>query len=667
MKQNLLSKLAVIMVALLLMACGSEGQEEQGKAESMIEKAYKAKDYNRLLQLADSLEKSGSLSQPKAYYWLGYASDRLKKLRMAEFYWKGSLEGTANSTDEDDLDIYAKSASRLANLLSVRGDYEGTLKLAVPAAEWLEKQHYDTTSDYMNLLIYIGCCQAALGESEASASDGFERAYQKHLDNIEKDHSDEAYKNAIAGLTNIAYYCIYAKKYQEARNWTGRYGELLNEYEQRTDANPDYIDKQLARFNIYQAIALQGLGDAEEAAKAYEAFKKTQYSQSPEGSISANDYLVAAKRWEEAADNYRSLDALLGAKKTYSLDVIETMVLKKYQANLIAGRRDSAVAVSMQISNSLGDALAQSKLLDKEEQVTIVKCVEEMTEKQAEKTRMQQLRWNAVIAVLFLCFVGYYFYRRRAGRKLADAYQSLMYDYESLESKTADRERKATEMRIAHDIQQTITLEARPASCEGLDICASRLSGELEGNGICEYLVRDGKLLLCVGNASANDVQASMLTAVAKTQFRTVAAYESDPARILSVMTAGIAKGKTLELFIAVLDAKTGQLNYCNTGKHWPLIIDEDVDRIPDEVQGFTVTPGTLFFFYTDGLLNAVNETRREYGEKRLLGEALQAMKLDPKAKPFVENMKDGLLRYIGEQKQTADIMMLAVKFTGSR
>ena len=53
-------------------------------------------------------------------------------------------------------------------------------------------------------------------------------------------------------------------------------------------------------------------------------------------------------------------------------------MLKKYHANQMAGRRDSAVAVSLQISDALGKALAQEKQIQEEEQVTIVREVEQM-------------------------------------------------------------------------------------------------------------------------------------------------------------------------------------------------------------------------------------------------------------------------------------------------
>ena len=139
-----------------------------------IEAARKAKDYQRLMVLADSLQDCGSLTSAQAYYWLGYASDRTNRHRMAEFYYSTAVKEAGT----DDPEILAKATSHLANLMALRGDYENGLKFATPVVNQLEEQHCDTTSDYVNLLIYIGCCQAGLGQTGDEMSDGFDKAFQ---------------------------------------------------------------------------------------------------------------------------------------------------------------------------------------------------------------------------------------------------------------------------------------------------------------------------------------------------------------------------------------------------------------------------------------------------------------------------------------------------------
>lgn len=648
---------------MLTAACSSGPSKEQSaKAGRMIETAHKARDFNRLLTLSDSLERQGCLAQAEAYYWKGYASDRMKKNRLAEFYWKTALEAASNSTNKEDLDTYAKTASRLANLLSVRGDYKGALKIALPAAQRLEELKCDSTSDYVNLLIYIGCCQAVTGNNESDADDLFKRAYQKHKDNISKTHSDAAYKDAIAGLINIAYFYNYIQKYQSALTWTGHFGEMLNEYEQHSDANAEYIDKQLARFDIYQAIALEGLGKKEEAAKVYEAFKATQFSKTPEGKINGNDYLAAAERWNEAADNYSSLNAMMGQKEaSVSMDDIQELMLKKYQANLRAGRRDTAAAVSMQICDSLDHALALAKILDTEEQAKVVEDVELLTNQQAEKARQKQLGLFGALALLFLGFIAYVFYSRRHDRQLRIDHQELLKTFTTLKEDTTTSEREATELRVAHGLAEATPATA-PSLPKGISLYASTIPTKGFGSSICDYLTRDGKLFFCMGDVEGQNVSASVAAAMVKAQFRTATAIETEPSRIVEVISQARQWKENIRLFVGVLDTETGQLNYYNAGHEEPVLLDKEITRLPASEQEMQMEKGMMIFLFNRGLMNVENKANKQYGENRMLGAALQAMKTDARPEPFVASITDNINTFIGDTEPQADIAMLAIK-----
>ena len=249
MKQTKFWILLVLFTSVLMTACNEEEKKSQiSEADKLIEATQKNKNYNELLKVVDSLEANSIITPTKASYWRGYAYDKMKRQRLAEYYWKASLEEAKESTDGDEMIYYAKSASRLANMLSVRGDYEEGLNIAIPVANKLESLECDSTSDYLNILIYIGCCQEGLGTNDGNA-DGFNKAYQRHMENIETFHNDVVYKDGITGLINIAYDYIFAKKWQEALLWTARFGEVLSE--STTSIRPshlrDYINQKRQR------------------------------------------------------------------------------------------------------------------------------------------------------------------------------------------------------------------------------------------------------------------------------------------------------------------------------------------------------------------------------------------------------------------------------------
>ena len=214
----------------------------------------------------------------------------MKNKAQADSSWRQAIAASVNSDDEEEMEMYEKSACRLANLLCINGDYSGTLKIAQPAVKRIEELERDTTSDYVNLLIYIGLSKIGEGASEEDTESAFFLACKKHQENIARNRCDATYKEAIAGLVNIAYYCVNAGKYQAALYYTSSFGELLAEYEQRPGVDAAYMDRQIGRYTIYKAQALYKLGHKREATSTYDAFLATQFSKTAEGMHLAEDY-----------------------------------------------------------------------------------------------------------------------------------------------------------------------------------------------------------------------------------------------------------------------------------------------------------------------------------------------------------------------------------------
>ena len=671
---------AMALTAIFLLACGGGSSKEQRqKAEQAIESAQKNRDLKQLMMLADSFERAGTLSSAKAYYWRGYASDRMNKRRMAEFYWKTSLQTAANSKDPDDVNTYARSASRLANLLTVRGEYENALKGAIPAAEYLETHKCDTTSDYMNLLIYIGCCQVGLNKADKETEEHFSIAYEKHLANIESTHSDESYKDAIAGLINIAYACITSKNYDEALKWTDRFGKLLVEYEQRQGINTDYIDKQLARFYIYKAIAHERKGQEDEAEKIYQQFLETKFSQTPEGKINANEFLIAAGRWDEAAYNYRSLDAMFEGQDAYTIDNIRTYALKKYKTNLQAGRLDSASVISRLICDSLEHAFNLAKEIDAEEQVVIIDKIEQLTEQQAETAREKQMGLFVLLGILFLCFIAYAIYRSYRGHKLHKAHTELKADYTELEERTAEKERTQTLQATALDAQKAL-LPAPLPKRKDITVLATLTSGTALSSDLYDYLIRDEQLFFCIGSAHGDTIQSSVQMAMTWSQFRTAAAITTAPALILSAINRSLAtthgERPLVDLFVGVLNLTTGQLDYSQAGNISPLLMENDevtvlpIEDTPsagtEETATFfnlqaEVAPGAMLYLYTPGVAAITNAEGKIYGDKRLRGSVLQALKLNSQPAAFLNNISIALKNFADTEPQATDQTMLLI------
>lgn len=272
-----------------LSGCQRE-QKSDSEALLLVQSVQKSKDYGRLLSVVDSLESEGSLIGPTANYWRGYACERLKRKSEATAYWQGVVDGGQEYSESEELSAYAKSASRLVNQMCLEGDYQGAIATGQSITKHLEALRCDTTSDYVNLLIYVGLCEVATNADPEASPIDLLRAIDKHRANIDRKHTDEAYKDAIAGLVNIAFYCVKAGKPKAALLYTSSFGALLMEYESRPGVDQHYVDRQAGRYTIYKAWALQRLGRKKEAKDMFDTFLQTRYSQEPEGQQMAANY-----------------------------------------------------------------------------------------------------------------------------------------------------------------------------------------------------------------------------------------------------------------------------------------------------------------------------------------------------------------------------------------
>ena len=453
MRKNLLILALSITLIPILNGCSKDDADFKKRceeAERVVYEAYLDKDYKRILTLTDSVRKDGLFSEGKACYWMGYAYDRLMRKRMAELYWKTGIAAVENSTDEEDVRVYAGITNRLTGLLTTWTEYEAALKVAIPATERLKSLGRDTTSEYTNMLIYIGCCRSRLGLSDKNTFNSLEEAYRAHLNNIKQHPNAISYRDAIVGVINICYNYLEIADYENARVWLERMKQLVDGYEKQADMRPDYAEKQQARYDSYMARALEGLGRKDEAAEAYRKFCETDFFKTAEGNILASDYLRLAGRWQDAADNFGSMNEMMKAYGTsYSLENIQKMLLKKYEVNMKAGRLDTARAVSISITERLDSAITLSRSAEAREEAAVHQKELEMTAENERYMRQQHITRLAIMAAVILLLFVYIVVRHRVQARLAKALEH---------AKESDRMKTAFVQHISHEIRTPLNI-----------------------------------------------------------------------------------------------------------------------------------------------------------------------------------------------------------------
>ena len=238
----------LLLLLVLAVSCGKTGHQKRivktGHADSVLFDVGAEKNYGRMLVLVDSFEAAGDLSALDANRWRGVAYYRQGQYRKSEqYYWK-ALESKAKG-DEDMLS-YNKVARRLSELLLVRGDYEGSLRVAIPAVKKMDQTGIGSDIDYAILLNNIGCCQLNLGQDK-EANESFLIARGHYANRWQSDSTSRGFQEAVIGTvyTSLAY--INMRRYAESIYWIDRTEMLLNKYRQRPDARSEYFDEYQGR------------------------------------------------------------------------------------------------------------------------------------------------------------------------------------------------------------------------------------------------------------------------------------------------------------------------------------------------------------------------------------------------------------------------------------
>ena len=635
-----LSWLILLLMSMALVSCHKEMRRDlkASRADSILFDVGVRMEYDSMLYLANRYEEQGLISELDANRWRGVAYYHQGHYRMSEIYYRKAIECEVE-TDNDQLS-YNKCARRLSELLLVKGDFEGSLQVAIPAVKKMDESGIGSDIDYAILLNNIGCCQLNLGQDE-EAKESFLTAREHYANRWQSDSTSRGFQEAVLGTvyTSMAY--INTRRYQESIYWIDRTEMLLNKYRQRRDARKDYFDEYQGRIDIMRAVAKQGLGKSDEAQEAYRAFLKTDYAKTGQGHINANDYLVMAKRYQEAADNYRYLDQTMeywGMEA--SLDNIQLYMLPKFWANKEAGRRDSARVAAEKVLMVLDSAITSQKNSATAELATIYDTQgkeQEILQKQADLSR--QRMWTTAIALLLiiLFLIIYSFHKRRSTHRLRVAHEKLQVAYDQLEEATAHRERIESELRIARDIQMSMVPNIFPDR-EGLDIYAKIEPAKEVGGDLYGYLLMGDELYFCLGDVSGKGVPASLFMAQATRLFRTLATQHMMPAEIATRMNAALSEdndqGMFVTMFIGRIDLASGAMDFCNAGHNPPFLTDagggQFLEMLPNapiglwpglEYDGERLEDisGRMLVVYTDGLNEAENRQQEQLGDDRLL------------------------------------------------
>ena len=221
---------------------------------------------------------------------------------------------------------------------------------------------------------------------------------------------------------------------------------------------------------------------------------------------------------------------------------------------------------------------------------------------------------------------------------------------------------------------------------EGFSIAARSIPAREVGGDFYDFIeIKENgaeRIAIVVGDVSGKAVSGALVMAASRSIFRVLTeTHES----VEEVMNRGnirlhqdVKKGMFVALLYAVLDPKEKIMTFSNAGQVQPILcssekskpeyIDTEGDRFPLGIvkechyqeMRVSLKRGDILVFYTDGMVEAVNDKDELYGFERFLTSIDEGR--DLMANELLEKLIEDVLRYVGNIEQHDDLTTVVVK-----
>ncbi len=243
----------------------------------------------------------------------------------------------------------------------------------------------------------------------------------------------------------------------------------------------------------------------------------------------------------------------------------------------------------------------------------------------------------------------------------------------------------AKELSVARDIQMGMLQPAGPCFPEERRIglaMAMRPAKEVGGDLYEAVRLDEDRLLVAVGDVSGKGVSAALFMVRALTLLRMGAAHAPPTERLLAELNDALAAGNDAAMFVTVLlgvlDMRSGELELVNCG-HTPAVLRGADGGVathavkPSPALGMfegarfsiarlLLAPGTTLLVTSDGVNEAMDPAKAEFGTDRLL----DAVAAGPAAEaPLLGHIIAAVDRHAAGAEQADDITLLALTWRG--
>lgn len=275
--------------------------------------------------------------------------------------------------------------------------------------------------------------------------------------------------------------------------------------------------------------------------------------------------------------------------------------------------------------------------------------------------------------------------------KLSGAFLSMQISLKKyivdLRETTVAKESMEGQLKIASAIQLGMIPKEYPAfphhnefNIYGIMHPAKEVGGDLYNY----FMIDDDHLGFTIGDVSGKGIPAALFMAMTNTLIKAIALSGLSPAEVLYKANNELCKDNDqcmfVTLFFAILNIKTGEVEYANAG-HNPFILIQDgqsaeymklsagmvLAAFEDFVfvnERISLKQNDTIFMYTDGVTEAMNPQQDLYGEKQLLNLIRSSGSMA--ITELINETMNGLSGFVNGNEQSDDITILALRFLSS-
>ena len=242
----------------------------------------------------------------------------------------------------------------------------------------------------------------------------------------------------------------------------------------------------------------------------------------------------------------------------------------------------------------------------------------------------------------------------------------------------AERERIATELSTAREIQTSLLTKAFPAMADAQVHAIWMPARETAGDFYDVIELPDGRVGLLMADVSGKGLGAAVFMAMSSSLLRTTARTVDTPDELLRRVNAALLVENEACVFVtavyAIYDPRTGRLQIADAGHTYPLlrlagecqllkieggpplgVFDEDLYRTTE----LQLQPGDSIAFYTDGVTEALSTDDELFGDERVL--EVYAQEPDEPADQICERLLGAAQQWSAGRRQSDDIAILAL------